>query len=132
MRLFLVGTVALLLAPAFAAAGTQEPAEGLAVTVLRVEGKGVYVSWTPARISVMYDVYRGTSLDDLQLIAQTPNIQYTDFAPLDDDAWYVIISQVPTSVPSQLAEPLKGKCLSLRGATGIALTLAHCMPGRLP
>lgn len=132
MRLYVVLVVAFALAPTLATATTKEPEDELAVTVVRIQGKGVYVEWAYATGAVTYEVWRGTSLQAMQHIATTPNLQFTDFHPPDADVWYQIVSQVPDQVPDELASPMRGKCLALRGATGISVTAAHCMPGLMP
>lgn len=132
MRLLIALTTALLLAPAVVSAESQEePRDALSVSVVRVVGKGVYVAWTPAPGAVMYQVYRGTSLDSLELISQTPATVYTDLSAPNEDMWYEILSVSPQSNIGDELGPVRGRCLSMR-SSGIALTLAHCMPAQGP
>lgn len=134
MRVLLAAAVVLLLAPALATASSSDsdPPDGITVTVLRIEGKGVYVTWTPAPAATSYDIYRGTDLGTLHYVASTPNLEYTDPSPPGADVWYQIISEVPTSIPDDVGSPVKGRCLAVRGATGVSVTVANCMPGRMP
>lgn len=129
MRLCLLAVVALFVAPTLASATSDTP-DDLAVTVLRIEGKGGYVSWSAAPGVVVYDVYRGPDLDHMSLLARTPNVAYTDATPLESNAWYEIRGQ-PNGAPINL-DPVRGKCLMLRGATGLSVTVANCMPGDMP
>lgn len=132
MRFLIPLTAALLLAPSLVAAESQqEPRDALSVTVVRVVGKGVYVAWTPAPGAVMYQIYRGNSLESLELISQTPATLYTDIAPPNEDTWYQVVSVAPASNIGDELGPMRGRCLSMR-SSGIALTLAHCMPAQGP
>lgn len=132
MRLLLALTVALLLAPTLVTAESQqEPRDALSVSVVRADESGVYVAWNPAPGAVMYYVYRGASIESLELISQTPATVYTDLAAPDHDLWYQIVSVSPSSGIGDEIGPMRGRCLSMRSA-GIALTLAHCMPAQGP
>ena len=134
MRLVVPLVVALVLAPTLVAADSQssnEPVDALGVTVIRIEGKGVYMSWTPAQGSVMYDVFRGPDFEHMTYMGTTPNLQFTDWNPPDEDTRYQVVSQYPSSLPDDLGGPMRGRCLAVQGTTGFSLTLAHCMP-KLP
>jgi len=133
MRFLIACTVALFLAPAFASAESQEePRDALSVSVARIVGKGVYVAWTPAPGAVLYDVYRGPNLESLRWIGQTPAVEYTDFSAPDHDTWYQIVSQgAHTGVDDAFDGPMRGRCLAMR-SSGIALTVANCMPAEHP
>lgn len=131
MRLVAWLVVALACAPTIVLADTSEPTDALGVTVVRIEGKGVYVTWTPAQGAVLYDIYRGPDLDHMRYMVSTPNLQYTDWMPPNEDTWYQVVSQYPEPLPDDLGGPMRGSCLAVRGATGFSLTLAHCMP-RMP
>lgn len=128
MRLVVPLVVALVCGPALVSAESQEPTDALGVTVLRIDGKGVYMTWTPAQGAVLYDVYRGTDLNDMQYMGATPNLQFTDWSPPPQDTWYQVVSQYPQSLPQDLGGPMRGRCLAIHGTTGFSLTLAHCMP----
>lgn len=132
MRFLIALTVALFVAPSVVTAESQqEPRDALTVSVVRVVGKGVYVAWTPAPGATMYQVYRGPTLDDLELLYQTPATEYADLAVPNEDMWYQIVS---VGLSSNLADelgPMRGRCLSMRSA-GFGITLANCMPAQGP
>ena len=122
---------ALLMVPTISATDWQEAREGIGVTLLRADESFVHVSWTVAPGAVSYELYRGPTLDDLQLITQTPNLEYADAYAPDEDVWYVVVSRVPSISTHVDPEPMRGKCLSLRGYTGVTITVANCLPMRL-
>lgn len=127
MRLTLAFVVALLFAPTMSASDAPEPEHGLAVTVVRVQDEFIDVSWSPAPAAVVYELYRGPALDDLTLVTQTPTLAFTDLAAPDEDTWYVVVSRVPESTTSFKSGP-SGKCLILRGFTGVSVHVASCAP----
>lgn len=136
MKLFVAFTLALFFAPAFAAADAQEePRDGLIVDVLRITGKGVYVTWSPAPLALSYQVFRGPDLAHLEFIGQTPALQFADWHAPEQDTWYQIVSV--GGLQNGLNEiidggPMKGSCLAMRGGTGVAITAANCMPANGP
>lgn len=132
MRLLLALTVALVIAPSVVTAESQqEPRDALSVTLVRVVGKGVYVAWTPAPGAVMYQIFRGPTLETLELLTQTPATGHADLAAPNEDMWYQIVSVGPASNVGDELGPMRGRCLSMRSA-GIAVSLAHCMPSQGP
>ena len=132
MRTVLAIVVALTFLPTTSANDWSEPRDGLSVSVLRVEDSEVLVTWTAAPGAIAYQVFRGKDLDDLELISYTPQLQFRDRDAPDEDTWYVIVSHTPPSSYGLDVGPMRGKCLSMRGLTGISVTLAHCAPLRWP
>lgn len=119
--------VALLVVPTIGAASWDEREDRLAVTVMRIDDAFVHVSWSAAPGALAYEVHRGPSLDDLELITTTPALEYADAYAPEGDTWYVIISTYP--ITSSLEPgPIRGKCVAMRGLTGISVTVAHCLP----
>lgn len=117
-------TLAVLLAPT-ATSESKQP-DTLAVSVVRIDEAGVVVTWTPAPGALAYLVYRGTDLEDLRQIARTSTPVYTDSAAPNENVWYVIVGEGLGT-----GHGARGKCLAMRGATGIAVTAAHCVPDRV-
>lgn len=122
---------ALLVLPTISANDWSEARDGIAVTLLRADDNFVHVSWTAAPGALSYELYRGPTLDDLTLVTQTPNLEYADAYAPDGDTWYVVVSRVPPVSSHLDIGPMRGKCLVLRGLTGVSITLANCMPVRL-
>ena len=129
MRLILAIVAASLLAPAFvSAASTDEPRDAMNVTTVRLSDTGVHVVWTAAPGALSYDVYRGPSLDKLERIAATVSLEYTDLAAPDAELWYEVLA---TSGHVDDDGPMRGRCIAMR-STGVALTIANCMPSQGP
>lgn len=131
MRSVYVLLGALLVLPTISATDWEEPRDGIGVTLIRADDNFVHVSWTAAPGAVSYELYRGPTPDDLELITQTPNLEYADAYAPDEDTWYVVISRVPALSSHVEPGPMRGKCISLRGYTGITVTIANCLPMRV-
>lgn len=124
MRILVVLACSLLVSvPLAQSIGSPPP--GLAVTILDVVDTGTYVLWTPAKGAVSYDVYRGTDLDELVLIANVPGPSHIDRFVPDETVWYVVEAVMPHG--GGLGES-RGACLHHRGATGLTVTVSHCLP----
>ncbi|HET6404425.1 MAG TPA: hypothetical protein VFH78_07250 [Candidatus Thermoplasmatota archaeon] len=132
MRILVALVAALFLVPTGSAVDWDDPQDALAVTVLRYHETSVIVSWSVAPGAVGYHVFRGPTPDDLQHLAFTPHLQFADTDAPDADTWYVVVSEMPSSTYDLELGPMRGKCVSARGITGISVTLAHCVPMRWP
>ena len=129
MRPILAVVVALLFAPLTSATDWSEARDGIAMSVVRIEDEHVYVSWTAAPGAVTYELYRGPSLDELSLLTQTPTLAFTDHEAPTGDTWYVVVSDVllPSTAGVEVG-PMRGKCLIMRGLTGVSIHMASCAP----
>lgn len=130
MRLFVAITLLALLAPSIASANRDEaPKDALSMTIVLLDERAAHISWSPAPGSVVYDLYRGASLDDLVLVASVPTTVYVDVPPAGRaDIVYVVVSRMISSSIGDDVQQMRGKCIATRGMTGYSVTLAHCMP----
>jgi hypothetical protein len=134
MRFVVALVIGFVLTPALASATQQEPtSETLQVSVVRVADVGDFVTWSPAPGARVYEVYSGPSLEELTLMATTPLHSFHAMgAELEEDVWYVVATQSPDpSAPDQVSD-MRGKCIATRGMSGVAITVANCMPAEGP
>lgn len=133
MRLALVVTLGLLCAPTLASATQEEVRDALTMHITLVDGVGATVAWSGAPGLLEYELYRGPTLDELELVATTSLTSFHDMTvPEDGSVWYVVIGRTSNSALTDSVDTMRGKCLATRGMTGYSVTLAHCMPRQLP
>lgn len=133
MRSVVALTLALLLAPTLASASQEEPRDALAMTIVGVDDVATSVSWSPAPVALLYEVYRGPSMDELTLLGTTPSTSFLDMTESSEDTvWYVVIGRAVSQSVGEHLHTMRGKCVATRGTTGYSVTLAHCMPTETP
>lgn len=127
MRSVCVLLAALFVVPTIGATAWEEPRDDLAVTVMRMADSFVHVSWTAAPGALAYQIHRGPTLDELEFVATTPALEYVDGHAPAENTWYVVVSTFPLA--SNIGpDPMRGKCVAMRGITGVSVTVAHCLP----
>lgn len=131
MRSVAVLLGALLLLPLASVSAQDEPHDDIGITLLRIDDSFVHVTWTAAPGALTYALYRGATLDDLELVTSTSRLEYVDGSVPDSDIWYVVLSRPPIASHLDGPGPMSGKCLTMRGITGFSVSLAHCMPWRV-
>jgi hypothetical protein len=107
-----------------------EPRDALEVSTWTVDDASALSTWSPAPGALGYLVFRGETTDTAQLIGESATTSFFDATAPAEDAWYVIQSIHPGAGWLDLGSPSRGACIKHRGATGLSITTAHCLPVR--
>jgi hypothetical protein len=122
----LLVVAALLLSP-LAAAGTtaQEPRLR---QLLSIDGVGVVLSWSPVLDADLYQVFRGSSENDLQWLANTTANHYVDQHGSINYTYGVAFVRDGVRGPIQVitASGNSEDCVSTNSELHITVTLANC------
>lgn len=119
----------LLLVP-LAHSSEAEPRDALEVSIWSFDVSSAFLSWTPAPGAIGYLIFRGDTPETATLIGQSATTTFYDATAPVEQAWYVILSVQSENGAFDIVSPSRGACIKHKGATGLSVTTAHCIPTR--
>lgn len=127
---FVVLMLSMLLLAPVAHSSEAEPRDALEVSIWSIDVSSALVTWTPAPGAIGYLIFRGDTPETATLIGQSAATTFYDATAPLEEAWYVVLSVQSENGAFEIGSPSRGACIKHKGATGLSVTTAHCIPTR--